>query len=97
MSSYIPLRQNLIAPGRAGLPAISETDTRPCHFLCPRLKTICFYSADNFLQNNIWHPISLWPLITLPSVEEIQIENNPKDWNTAEISNTVAHTDPATF
>jgi hypothetical protein len=57
------------------------TKSVPCFNTCPLLKKVIFCASENYTPSSIWHPLTLWPLIDLPEVEELQVENSPASCN----------------
>jgi hypothetical protein len=57
------------------------TKSVPCLNTCPSLKKIIFCASEDYTPSSIWHPLTLWPLIDLPEVEELQVENSPASYN----------------
>jgi hypothetical protein len=56
------------------------TKSVPCHNTCPLLKKITFCAAEDYTPSSIWHPLTLWPLIDLPEVEELQVDSTQCTW-----------------
>ncbi|KAK4098456.1 hypothetical protein N658DRAFT_488354 [Parathielavia hyrcaniae] len=50
-----------------------------CLNTCPSLKKIAFCAAEDYdpTESSIWHPLTLWPLIDLPEVEELEVDTSP--------------------
>ncbi|KAK4149239.1 hypothetical protein C8A00DRAFT_38160 [Chaetomidium leptoderma] len=59
----------------------------PCLTVCPFLHKVSFHAADDYRPSHIWHPLTLWPLIDLPEIEDLEIENNPTTWQGIESIN----------
>jgi hypothetical protein len=57
------------------------TQSVPCLNTCPSLKEITLCASEDYTPSSIWHPLTLWPLIDLPEVEELQVENSPASCN----------------
>ena len=69
---------------------------RACVSLCPSLRKVSFHAAGSYHPPTLWHPLAMWTLIDLPSVEELEVEDNPATWNTdtTPSSSSKYHTGP---
>jgi hypothetical protein len=79
------------------------TKSVPCLNTCPLLKKITFCATEDYTPSSIWHPLSLWPLIDLPEVEELQVDSTQCTWKpmqsvlrTDEVDNTISSDDSDT-
>ncbi|KAG7284330.1 hypothetical protein NEMBOFW57_010702 [Staphylotrichum longicolle] len=53
----------------------------PCVNVCRSPTKITLCAADNYDPSAPWHPLTLRPLIDLPEIQELEIENNPNGCN----------------
>jgi hypothetical protein len=52
----------------------------PCLYIYPSLRKVSFHAAHTSRPSHLSHAFPLWPLIDLPKVEALEIDNNPAIW-----------------
>jgi len=66
------------------------TETVPCKDVCRSPTKITLCAADDYDPSAPWHPLVLWPLIDLPEVQDLEIDNNTNGQNGLDTSSLSA-------